>query len=215
MQRVDLVIIALAVVAVVGSAVGVVWYDAEGVNRFDVEVTEQEDSEPQWSTTLTGPDGRDSNTWPLETQNITQVTFTISISSTLTPRTDDTIVTFTISHPDGNVTERDLTIPSNADSGSDEDTVEITIQDVPSGERRVLAQDADAALMGDDGQPVVPASTNGTGEWRVDAEVTDGGATFVAGQNLGDEEVQVEVDVEYRYYTASAEPHVPDISPAG
>lgn len=219
MKRVDLVIIALVVVAVVGSAIGVTWYDSDGVSRYDVRIEEQEDSEDGWTTTLTGPGGADDNDWTLDRRNLTHVSFTISISSTLTPRTQDTEVTFEISHPDANISTQSTTlvIPSNADTGSDEDTVSFDIQEVPSGEGGVLAGSAAAALLDDSGEDLrVPATMNGTGEWTIDARVTAGGSSAtIGGQTLGEENIQVDVDLVYRFYTARAEPQVPDISPAG
>lgn len=215
MQRVDFVIIALVVVAVVGSVIGVAWYDSDGVTRYDVEVSQHEDSEAPWTTTLTGNGDSDDNSWTLETENLTELTFTVSISiSSMTDmRSQDTDVTFVISHPDGNTTEQTIRIPEADTTGSEEISVEI--QEVPRGERRVLATSEEGALLGEDEQPLVPTTTNGTGEWTMDAEITAGGEVDLQGVALGNEDVEIEVTLDYRYYMASAEPHVPDISPAG
>ncbi len=206
MQRVDYVIAGLAVLALVGSVLGIIWYDEDEQTLYDVTVSENDDSADVWSTTLTGSDGSDDTTWSLDQQNITQIDFIIEISSSPSVRTDDTVVEIEITSPSGETETVTLELTGTG-ADDDEETVEFTIHSVPSGLDSVSADNRSAAAA------MIEPGLNGTGEWSLTAETTSGGAQGPLG--LQDEDVSVSVRAEYQFYQANANAHVPDISPAG
>lgn len=218
MQRVDIAIGVIALVALAGSLIGLSLYDESEYHRYDVRVDEHDGSAGTvWGDGgLVGPAGGDASedetTWTTNQANLTRITFTIEISSTMTLRSGDTVVEVEISHGDENISARSttLTIPESADSGSDDGTIQFDIQDTPQGETNVLAQTADAAVLDEEDQPYVPTTFNGTGDWTIRATITEGGALSVAGQVVEPEEIDVEVSADYRYYSARGELRLPE-----
>lgn len=219
MQRVDIAIAVVALIAVAGSFIGVSTYDKPEYRRFDVNVDEHEDTANIiFSETLQGPGASQEGTWQIDQNNLTQVTFTVDLSISTPsglPRTGATTVELEIAPPSGSNLSADTdTVTIGQDGSTGQITFTFPIQDVPTGQENVLAQDSGNALLDEEGNPVIPRTTNGTGEWTMTATVTEGGGIDLAGQNVGEEEIDVEITADYSHYSARATLRVPEGSQA-
>lgn len=206
MQRVDYVIAGLAVLALLGSVIGVIWYEADEMTLYDVTVSERDGSADVWSTTLSGPGASDDETWNLPQRNITDISFIVSISSSPTLRDGTTQVEVTITSPAGETESATLDL-AGIGADDDEDTIEFHIHAVPQNLNRVGAENRSAAVA------MIETGLNGTGAWSLNAEIIQGGSQGPLG--LQDEDVTVNVRAEFQFYRASAQAHVPDIGRAG
>jgi hypothetical protein len=208
MQRADYVIAAIALVALVGSLLGVALYDEPEFRRYDVRVVTHSGSEEIFQVSLTGNGDSDSDTWNLTTANITQAQFTISIQGGAagTLRPDPTTVEVVLIAPNGDEQRSTLSL-SGTGQQSDSATVTMEFHELPRSHDRVLARDA-ASALDDDDEPRIPTGLDATGDWTIEATITGGGGLAVS-----PETVTVRVQAEYDYYSATAVPHLPDPGP--
>lgn len=207
MQTADIAIGVLAVVAVLGSALGIALYDAPDDLTWDISYrTDPHDlGEQVLETTLTGDGSEDSETWVLEADNVTEVRFGLLVSGSAA-RAGAVSVEFEIEAPNGASATETVTLAEGAGQTADGTlTVDVGFPaDLPT---EVNATSREAAVE------QVPVSDEGTGNWTVTVRITqEGGLPVVGGQP---EQVTITVTAEeYTAYTAELVVRSPDLSPA-
>jgi hypothetical protein len=198
MQRIDTLIGILLVAAIVGSAAGVLLYDASEGAQFDVSFQTSTTGMDLDAQSRNGP-GRLTFTFNVTEANLTSMHF----AGTLTapgPRVTASSVLVTITAPDGTTTTQDASLPAGAAQTVEVD-IEVPVIEVPANTTQ-RGVDGDAAIAA-----VGAASTAGQGTWIIDIDF--GSAAPVA--QLDTSARSASWHIEAITYHAVATPHVPEI----
>lgn len=194
MEKIDAVIAVLAVVAVVGSAVGLTTYES-GIKTFNVgfptSTVDQEET-----ATLDGP-GEATLEFDVTQRNLTWVNFTIEVS------TDDALsqgrsVDVEAEAPNGTTMGGSGTLSG---AGGDSVTVELAfpVRKVPGG-FETQARSIDDVFSD---LNATHAHDNGTGTWTVDVTVSGGPAISTATYDIAG-------TLEARFFEAEVTPRTVD-----
>lgn len=205
MQRVDILIGVVLLVAAAGSIGGVLVYESTpALSNKAYDVT--------WiqSPTSFGPvdanhQGQGSHEFEtpivLLSSNITRVEFTVEVTGS-GPRLQAVTATVTITDPQGNEHREQGTLPMGAVEQQVQIPVNVVVAPLPSV-NATEAADEDAALADLAGQWT---NDTGTGNWRVAIEFSSAGTEPVQNENHG-----ASVRGRYLAYSAQVSASVPDI----
>lgn len=168
MERIDLVIVVLAVVAVGGSVAGLLTYEGGGLKTYVMQFEAHELDGQEDDATIQGS-GSEEFTFTVDQANLTQVEVEATVS-TSDARLSDRDVQLEVESPEGETRTKEATISSGAGS------VEVTlssawgISDVPP-DHEEQATSADAVRR----QAIRDhRHTNGTGEWVATVTISGG-----------------------------------------
>lgn len=217
MQRIDLVIAGIAILALAGSLLGVALYDEPEFRRYDVRVVEESGTQQVYTGTVTGPGDEDHEDWPFDVLNVTGITFEIEISGNIALREPNTQVLVRITGPQDQTDEVTLSL-SGTGLQSESGRIEFDEDDLnpmPEGKSRVLARNAAEALQDDEVQEAIPVGHNGIGGWMIHVEIVQGGAIMdpLLGTPVQEESVGVTITANYTHYSSRAQVHLPDPGP--
>jgi hypothetical protein len=187
-------IAALALIALIGSVLGVLLYEVPENPEWDVRFTET--AATSW---FTGSyTGAATDTRALDQENVTLVRFEMTATGDAPVRPQAVTVTVTITPPTGAGPAKTMSATLGSPTGGSA-TASVEFPYFIPADYTTRASDAGAALAD------APANTTATGDWRIQVQVA--GATAV-------ETVTVGVTGTYRFYVAAATERLPDLSPA-
>lgn len=199
MQRIDALLVGVLVLAVVLSAAGAVTYDDDRLASFDVTWATSAEDVDIAAATHSGS-GEVETTVAIERENLTHLTFTLSIGGGAV-RLQPTAVHVDILSPTNDTTSAEAELPAGP-TASIEVPIDIDLTEAPNA-TRVSASSLDAARGS---LRSSFSSTLGTGTWRIVASFAPG-----APGPLGDEAHTVGGTVTLTSYEADVTPVSPEV----
>lgn len=168
MERIDLAIVVLAVVAVGGSVAGLLTYEG-GLNTYIMNFEAHELDPKEESDSITGS-GQAELTFTVDQANITEVEVEVEVS-TGDPVLSDRDVEVEVESPNGSTDDDSGTIASDVGGGSVTLTATVVVSEVPADheEQALSAEEVRRQAVRDHGH------TMETGDWTV--TVTIGGSS--------------------------------------
>lgn len=196
MKRVDLLIAAVLVAAAAGSAAGLILWDPDAPNTYDISYSETSQSLAVGDDQRSGPGSIDFQT-TLDTVNMTHVVVQVSAGATGV-RVQESSILVTVTAPDGSTHRGEATLPAGQGVSVPVE-VPVHLADLPA-RHEVKAADASAALDG------AVTGEAGMGEWNVTVQF--GAAAPVSQLDNALRTAQVTFDV--HTFESKAALHVPE-----